>query len=264
MEREHDVDTKQLFDLTGKVAVITGGSRGLGRQMALAFADSGADVMVVSRKLDSCQSVVDEIIAKGRKAKAYACHMGRWDEIDGLVEAAYETFGKVDIVVNNAGLSPLYPALSAITEELFDKVVGLNLKGPFRLNALVGERMAANGGGSIINVSSTAAVTPSPAAEPYGAAKAGLNALTRSLAYAFGPTVRVNAIMPGPFLTDISKAWDMEKFQERADKMIPLQRGGQPEEIVGAALYFASNASSFTTGSVLCVDGGGQGSRMIE
>jgi NAD(P)-dependent dehydrogenase (short-subunit alcohol dehydrogenase family) len=258
------VDTKQLFDLTGKVAVITGGSRGLGRQMALAFADSGADVMVVSRKLDSCQSVVDEIIAKGRKAKAYACHMGRWDEIDGLVEAAYETFGKVDIVVNNAGLSPLYPALSAITEELFDKVVGLNLKGPFRLNALVGERMAANGGGSIINVSSTAAVTPSPAAEPYGAAKAGLNALTRSLAYAFGPTVRVNAIMPGPFLTDISKAWDMEKFQERADKMIPLQRGGQPEEIVGAALYFASNASSFTTGSVLCVDGGGQGSRMIE
>ena len=258
------MDTKQLFDLTGKVAVITGGSRGLGRQMALAFADSGADVMVVSRKLDSCQSVVDEIIAKGRKAKAYACHMGRWDEIDGLVEAAYETFGKVDIVVNNAGLSPLYPALSAITEELFDKVVGLNLKGPFRLNALVGERMAANGGGSIINVSSTAAVTPSPAAEPYGAAKAGLNALTRSLAYAFGPTVRVNAIMPGPFLTDISKAWDMEKFQERADKMIPLQRGGQPEEIVGAALYFASNASSFTTGSVLCVDGGGQGSRMIE
>ena len=165
--------------------------------------------------------------------------------------------------VNNAGLSPLYPSLAAITEELFDKVIGINLKGPFRLSALVAERMMAGDGGSIINVSSTAAVTPSPASEPYGAAKAGLNALTRSMAYAYGPKVRVNCIMPGPFLTDISKAWDMEAFAAGAKINIPLQRGGQPHEIVGAALYLASNAASFTTGTIIAVDGGSQGNPRI-
>jgi len=251
--------TDKLFDLTGKVALVTGGSRGLGREMALAFAEHGADVIVASRKFDACEKVAAEIEARGRRALPHACHVGKWSELDGLVEAAYGAFGKVDVLVNNAGLSPVYPSLDAISEELFDKVVGLNLKGPFRLGALVGARMAAGDGGSIINVSSTAAVTPSPGSEPYGAAKAGLNALTRSMAYAFGPKVRVNCIMPGPFLTDISKAWDLEAFERAAQTGIPLQRGGQPREIVGAALYFASNASSFTTGSVLAVDGGVQG-----
>lgn len=251
--------TDGLFDLAGKVALITGGSRGLGRAMALAFAEHGADVVVASRKLDACEKVAAEIEARGRRALPYACHVGNWQALDGLVDAAYGRFGKVDILVNNAGLSPVYPSLDAISEELFDKVVALNLKGPFRLAALVGSRMAAGDGGSIINVSSTAAVTPSPASEPYGAAKAGLNALTRSLAYAFGPKVRVNCIMPGPFLTDISKAWDLDAFERAAKSGMPLQRGGQPHEIVGAALYFASNASSFTTGAVLAVDGGVQG-----
>ncbi|NKC12085.1 MAG: glucose 1-dehydrogenase [Gammaproteobacteria bacterium] len=255
---------KNLFGLSGKIALITGGSRGLGREMALAFADFGADVIVTSRKLDNCEAVAREVRSRGRKALAHACHIGQWEQIGELVDAAYAQFGQVDVLVNNAGLSPLYPSLTDISETLFDKVVALNLKGPFRLSALIGERMAAANGGSIINVSSTAAVTPSPSAEPYGAAKAGLNALTRSLAYAYGPKVKVNAIMPGPFLTDISKAWDMERFQERAQRMVPLRRGGQPNEIVGAALYFASDASSFTTGSVLAVDGGGQGSRMLE
>ncbi|MCC7121108.1 MAG: SDR family oxidoreductase [Gammaproteobacteria bacterium] len=251
--------TDGLFDLAGKVALITGGSRGLGRAMALAFAEHGADVVVASRKLDACEKVAAEIEARGRRALPCACHVGNWQALDGLVDAAYGRFGKVDILVNNAGLSPVYPSLDAISEELFDKVVALNLKGPFRLAALVGSRMAAGDGGSIINVSSTAAVTPSPASEPYGAAKAGLNALTRSLAYAFGPKVRVNCIMPGPFLTDISKAWDLDAFERAAKSGMPLQRGGQPHEIVGAALYFASNASSFTTGAVLAVDGGVQG-----
>ena len=161
------------------------------------------------------------------------------------------------MLVNNAGISPLYGRLSEVTEELFDKVISVNLKGPFRLAALVGERMVAAGGGSIINVSSTGAVRPTSDIVPYAAAKAGVNAMTVGLAHAFGPTVRVNAVMPGPFLTTISRAWDMDVFAERA-RTFPMRRAGQSEEIVGAALYLASDASTYTTGSILTVDGGAQ------
>jgi len=255
--------SNNLFDLTGKVALITGGSRGLGREMALAFAEHGAHVAVASRKIEQCEKTAQEIASRGVQAFAHACHVAKWPDIEALVEATYARFGKVDILVNNAGLSPLYPSLDEITEDLFDKVIGINLKGPFRLSALVAKRMMAGAGGSIINVSSTAAVTPSPASEPYCAAKAGLNALTRSMAYAYGPKVRVNCIMPGPFLTDISKAWDLEAFAAGAKKNIPLQRGGQPHEIVGAALYLASSASSYTTGAILAVDGGSQGNPRV-
>ena len=170
----------KLFDLSGKTALVTGGSRGLGREMGARVCRHGADVIVTSRKLANCEDVAAEIEAKGRRALAHGCHVGRWDECDALVAAAYEHFGKVDILVNNAGMSPLYPKLSAVTEELFDKVVGVNLKGPYRLSALIGERMAEGDGGSIINVSSNAAVEASPNSEPYGAAKAGINSLTRS------------------------------------------------------------------------------------
>lgn len=247
------------FDLSGKVALITGGSRGLGRSMALAFAEHGADVAIASRKLDSCEAAAREVEALGRQAFAYACHVGHWDELEPLVDAVYERFGRIDVLVNNAGMSPLYPSLDEVTEELFDKVIGVNLKAPFRLSALVAKRMMEGDGGAIINVSSTASVTPSPNAEPYGAAKAGLNALTRSMAYAYGPKVRVNCIMAGPFLTDISKAWDLEAFEERARRTMPLQRGGQPDEIAGAAVYLASDQASFTTGAILPVDGGAHG-----
>jgi NAD(P)-dependent dehydrogenase (short-subunit alcohol dehydrogenase family) len=244
------------FDLSGKVALITGGSRGLGRAMALAFAEAGADIAIASRRIESCEAAAAEVEALGRQALPYAAHVGHWDELDGLVEAVIERFGRIDILVNNAGMSPLYPSLDQVTEELFDKVVGLNLKGPYRLSALVGKHMSERDGGAIINISSTASVRPSPDAEPYGAAKAGLNAITRSMAYAYGPSVRVNCIMAGPFLTDISKAWDLEAFAERAERTIPLKRGGQPDEIVGAALYLASDAASFTTGAIIAVDGG--------
>lgn len=246
----------QLLDFSGKVALVTGGSRGLGLEMALALAERGADVVVTSRKAAACEEVAARIEAMGRQALAYGCHVAHWDELDGLVDAAYERFGKVDILINNAGMSPLYDKLTDINEELFDKVVGLNLKGPFRLMALVGERMAAGEGGSIINISSTASLNPSPTSEPYGAAKSGLNALTRSFAFAYGPSVRVNCIIAGPFLTDISKAWDMPAFEARAEEGIALARGGQPEEIVGAALYLASPSSSFTTATTIRVDGG--------
>jgi NAD(P)-dependent dehydrogenase (short-subunit alcohol dehydrogenase family) len=248
--------TQQIFDLSGKVAVITGGSRGLGFEMAKAFADAGAKVVIASRKLEQCEQAAEAITRNGGNALPVACHVGQWSQVEKLMDTVYNEFGKLDILVNNAGMSPRYDTVDEVTEALFDKVIDVNLKGPFRLCALAGKRMAAGDGGSIINVSSTAAVTPSPSAEPYGAAKAGLNALTRSFAYAFGPKVRVNGIMPGPFLTDISKAWDLDKFAELAEQLIPLKRGGQPEEIVGAALYLASGASSYSTGSIITVDGG--------
>jgi len=247
---------REHFDLSGKVALITGGSRGLGRAMALAFAQAGADVVIASRKLDACQATAREIEALGRRALPYACHVGQWDQLDGLVDTAYHHFGHVDVLVNNAGMSPLYPSLVEVSEALWDKVLAVNLKGPFRLSALVGSRMAADGGGSIINISSIAAVRPTPLETPYGAAKAGLNALTIAFAHAYAPTVRVNCIMAGPFLTDISKAWDMDLMQKMLEARTALRRAGNPDEIVGAALYFASDASSFTTGAVLPIDGG--------
>jgi NAD(P)-dependent dehydrogenase (short-subunit alcohol dehydrogenase family) len=242
--------------LAGRVAVITGGSRGLGLAMAEAFAAAGADLVVASRKIDSCEVAADKIAgATGRRVVPAACHVGRWGDLDALFETAYSNFPQVDVLVNNAGMSPLYPTLGDVTEDLFDKVVAINFKGPFRLSALFGERMKADGRGSIINVSSTASIRPTPRELPYAGAKAALNALTVGFARALGPEVRVNTIVPGPFLTDISKAWDLDYFNERAQQF-PLRRGGQPEEIAGAAMYFATDASSFTTGSMLVVDGG--------
>ena len=242
-----------LFDLTGRVAVVTGGSRGLGRAMCLAFAERGATVVVASRKEDACVALAGEL---GGDSFGIGCHVGRWEDCDRLVDTAYERLGRVDVLVNNAGMSPLYESLPAVTEDLFDKVIAVNLRGPFRLASLVGPRMAAAGGGSIINVSSIAAVQPTPNELPYATAKAGLNALTVGLSRAFGPSVRVNGIMPGPFLTDISHAWDLDGFKAMAKRTIPLGRGGEPEEIVGAALYLASDASSYTTGAVIKIDGG--------
>ena len=246
----------ELLDFTGKTALVTGGSRGLGREMALALARRGANLVIASRKMPACEAVAKEVRALGAAALPYACHVGHWDELKGLADAAWERFGKVDVLINNAGMSPLYPSLGAISEELFDKVMSVNFKGPFRLSALIGERMAAAEGGSIINISSTASLNPSPDSEPYGAAKAGLNAITRSFAFAYGPKVRVNCIVAGPYLTDISKAWDMAAFEKRAKANLALGRAGRPQEIVGAALYLASERSSFTTGTLIRVDGG--------
>jgi NAD(P)-dependent dehydrogenase (short-subunit alcohol dehydrogenase family) len=254
---EHLSQLRGPFDLSGRVALVTGGTRGLGLAIARAFSSAGADVVVASRKEDACREVAAELRARGGRALGHACHVGRWDDLERLVEAAYGEFGRVDVLVNNAGVSPLYHGLGEVTEELFDKVIAVNLKGPFRLCALVGERMAAGEGGSIINVSSTGAVRPTGDIVPYAAAKAGLNALTVGVAHALGPRVRVNAIMPGPFLTTISEAWDMDVLAERT-RTFPLRRAGLAEEIAGAALYLAGDASSYTTGSILTVDGGAQ------
>ena len=242
--------------LAGKVALVTGGSRGLGREMVLAFAEAGADVVIASRKLESCEALAEEVTARtGRRALPVAAHVGDWASIERLVDQAYETFGHVDVLVNNAGIAPTYPSLLEVGEDLWDKTFAVNAKGPFRLIALVGPRMREAGGGSIINVSSIASVRPVPEFLPYAASKAALNTLTTGFASAYGPTVRVNCIMAGPFLTDISSAWDMEAFERDAEH-IPLGRAGKPEEVVGSALYLASDASSYTTGVILPVDGG--------
>lgn len=247
---------KHIIDMTGKVVLITGGSRGMGREMALGFAAAGADVAITSRKVESCESVATEIEALGRRAFAHGCHVGYWDQVNGLIDAVYGHFGKVDVLINNAGMSPLYDRAADIPEALYDKVLDVNLKGPFRLCAEIGQRMIDAGGGAIVNVSSTGAIRPTGNIITYAAAKAGLNAMTEAFAQAYGPTVRVNCIMPGPFLTDISKAWDMEKFAERARTRIALQRGGEPDEVVAAALYLASDHASYTTGTVMRIDGG--------
>jgi NAD(P)-dependent dehydrogenase (short-subunit alcohol dehydrogenase family) len=245
------------FELGGKVALVTGGSRGLGREIVLAFAQHGADVVVASRKLETCEAVAEAVRERfRRRALAVSANVSDWADCDRLAETAYRQFGRVDVLVNNAGLSPLYPSLETLEESLFDKVIAVNLKGPFRLSARIGSRMAAGRGGSIINVSSIGAIRPDPAFLPYAAAKAGLNALTQGFARAYGPTVRVNAIMAGMFATDISKAWDRAAVDRQACETLALGRIGEPAEIAGAALYLATDASSYCTGAILRLDGG--------
>ena len=193
-----------------------------GREMVLAFARHGADVVIASRRIETCEEVAEEVREEtGRQALPVACHVGRWDDLERLTDAAYDEFGHVDVLVNNAGMAPVYPSLVEASEELFDKVVAVNLKGPFRLSALVGERMVAGDGGSMINISSIAAQRPQVHDIPYAAAKAGLNTMTLGLATALGPKVRVNCVMVGPFLTDISKAWDVENFKAFAERALP-------------------------------------------
>jgi NAD(P)-dependent dehydrogenase (short-subunit alcohol dehydrogenase family) len=224
--------------------------------MVLAFAAAGADVMIVSRKLAACEELARAVEeTTGSKAFPYACHVGHWDELDAVVEAAWSHFGKVDAWVNNAGMAPTYDDIVNVTEDLFDKTVGVNFKGPFRLSALVGSRMAAAGGGSVINVSSTGSIRVTPTIIPYAASKAALNAMTYGFAATFGPNVRFNVLMSGPFRTDIARFWTDETFQHMEEHHA-LGRVGEPQEIVGAALYLASDASSYTSCATLRVDGG--------
>ena len=244
------------FDLGGKIALVTGGGRGLGREMTQAFAAHGADVIIASRKLDVLREAAAEIgAATGRTITPKPCHVGDWDALGQLADEVYDEFGRIDILVNNAGMSPLYDSPSAVTEDLWRKVIDVNLTGPWRLSALVGERMKAAGAGSIINVSSTASIAPSAAELPYGAAKAAINNMTAGMAQTFAPEVRVNCLMPGPFATDISKAWHPGVF-EHFKTAVALQRAGEPHEIIGAALLLASDAGAYITGSVIRLDGG--------
>jgi len=246
----------ELFDLDGKVAVVTGGSRGIGRAVAGGLAAAGADVVIASRKLDRCQEAASEIATDtGRRALAVACHVGRWDDCDRLVDQVYETFGRCDVLVNNAGMSPLYDDLPSVTEELYDKVHAVNARGPFRLGARFGTRMAASDGGSIINVTTAGSLRPGADDLPYAMAKAGLNALTLGLAGAWAPKVRANLVLPGAFDTDITDAWGPE-VKARAGALNPMKRIGRPEDMIGVCVFLASDAASYVNGAQVLVDGG--------
>jgi NAD(P)-dependent dehydrogenase (short-subunit alcohol dehydrogenase family) len=244
-----------LHDLTGKVAVVTGGSRGIGRAIVQALAEAGADVVIASRKLDACEAAAEEVrAATGSRAVPIACHVGRWADCDRLVAESLARLGRLDVLVNNAGMSPLYESLDKVSEELYDKTLAVNLKGPFRLAVLAATHMAGHDGGSIINIGTTGSLVASVNELPYACAKAGLNALTVGLAEAYAPRVRVNAILPGPFRTDVSKAWAPPEGAEVP--FVPLGRIGRPEEVAPLAVHLASAASSFTTGAIIRVDGG--------
>jgi len=254
---------KTIFNLTNKIICITGGSRGLGKEMCMAFAEAGAaGIVIASRKLQPCQILATEInnLYPQCKTIGTACNVSKWEDCNQLYHTTMKEFNRCDVLVNNAGGSPLYPSLLDVSEKLFDKTLALNLKGPFRLSSLFGAKMCTQkNGGSIINISTSATIFPNAQSTIYGAAKSGINYLTKAIANSYGPNVRCNCIMPGPFLTDISKAWDIPTQQKGWNKYVALQRAGKPHEIVGAALYFASDASSYTTGSILEVNGGGSG-----
>jgi NAD(P)-dependent dehydrogenase (short-subunit alcohol dehydrogenase family) len=245
------------FRLDGKVALITGGSKGLGRAMALGFAEAGADVIVASRKFERCEAVADEVRALGRRALAVECHVGQWAQCEALLARATAEWGHLDIVVNNAGIAPVAPSLEGITEELFDKTISVDLKGPLRITALAGSHLPR--GGSIINISSKASVRPTPFTVVYSAAKAGLNVLTQAASQELGPKgIRVNAIVCGPFHSDsFDKALANPGFEDLVTSQIALGRIGKEGEIVGPALFLASEASSYLTGALLALDGGG-------
>src|SRR4051812_35741097 len=246
----------ELFDLTGKVAVVTGGSRGIGRAVAEGLAAAGADVVVASRKADACERAAAEIAAAtGRRAVGVDCHVGQWADCDRLVETVYGEFGRCDVLVNNAGMSPLYDGLPSVTEEYYEKVHAVNARGPFRLSVLIGTRMNDGDGGSIMNVTSAGSLRPTTNELPYAMAKAALNALTLGLAGAWNPKVRANLVIPGAFDTDIMKAWTPESV-EYAAKMNPLGRVGEPEDMVGVCLFLASDAASYINGAQILIDGG--------
>jgi NAD(P)-dependent dehydrogenase (short-subunit alcohol dehydrogenase family) len=248
--------TPPNFRLDGKVALITGGSKGLGRAMALAFAEAGADVVVASRKAEACEDVAAEVRALGRRAVAVGCHVGVWSECESLVARTVGELGQLDVLVNNAGIAPVPPSLEGVTEDLFDKTIAVNLKGPLRLSGVAAAHLA--GGGSIINISSVASVRPSPHTVVYAAAKAGLNALTKAAAQELGPRgIRVNCIICGTFQTDsFARSMPSDEVARQLASRIPLGRIASADEIVGTALFLASDASSYMTGALLSLDGG--------
>lgn len=243
-------------ELAGKVALVTGGSRGIGLGICQGLAAAGATVVVSSRKADACDAAARHVReTTGGRAETLPFHVGRWAEIDAAVDEVHERFGSLDVVVNNAGIAPVADSLLEVDEQLFDKTVEVDLKGPFRMMAVAGARMAAAGGGSIINISSIGATRPSAREAVYAAAKAGLNALTQSFAQEYAPSVRVNCVMPGAFQTDMAAGWD-DSFVEKTSDRLPAGRIGRPHEVAGAVVYLASDRASYTTGAVFAVDGG--------
>jgi NAD(P)-dependent dehydrogenase (short-subunit alcohol dehydrogenase family) len=246
------------FSLDGKIALVTGASRGIGRATALEFARSGADVIVVSRKLADLEEVAAEIMQLGRRSLAVSAHVGRMDEIKDLVSRVREEFARVDILVNNAGTSQWAPAID-VEERLWDAIMNLNLKGLFFLSQAIARIMKEHCGGKIINVTSMDATRPEFQGGVYAISKAAVAMATKVMAVEWAAyNIRVNAIAPGNVHTRLgdSRFAATPEYEQKMIRRTPLGRIANPEEIVGAMVYLASDASSFHTGDILSVDGG--------
>jgi len=246
------------FSLEGKIALITGGSRGIGRSIAHAFARQGADMALCSRKLPALEEVADEIKELGRRALTISAHMGRPDEIENAVTQTEDELGPIDILVNNAATNPIFGPVLYSTIEAWDKIMEVNLRGCYLMSMAAGKRMMERQGGIIINVASTAGRSPMPGLGIYSVSKAGVIMLTKVLAWEWAAfNIRVNTIAPGMVETRFSKAiWETPELLEEVRKHTPMGRISQPDEIAGAAVYLASDASSFVTGETIVLDGG--------
>lgn len=252
--------THPLFDLTGKVALITGSSRGIGRSIAEEYARAGAKVVISSRKLDACEAVRDAINAEhgAGTAIAVACNIGRKDDMERLVAETVAAFGRIDILVANAAINPVYGPLGSVTDEAWDKIMGTNLRSTWQICNMVIPAMAERKDGAVIVLSSIAGLRGNPVIGAYGVSKAAEAALVRNLAVEYGrANVRINAIAPGIIETDFAKALtDNPDIAKAVMRRAPLGRFGRPDEIAGVALMLASRAGAFMTGQLLVADGG--------
>ncbi len=248
------------FRLDGKKAIVTGASRGIGKSIAVALAEAGADVCICSRTQADLEPVAEEIRAVGREALPIACHIGKSENIKPFLEQVYAKFGFVDILVNNAATNPIFGPILNAEEWAFDKIMGVNLKGPFLLSLEVGKKMLKEKKGSIINVSSVAGITPGLGLGVYSVSKAGLIMLTKVMAHEWGSAgVRVNALAPGVIKTKFSSAiWSSDVFLKEVTKSTPLGHIGEPDDIAGACVFLASDAAAFITGQTIVIDGGGR------
>jgi len=249
-----------LFDLVGKVALLTGSSKGMGRAMAEGLAEHGARVVISSRKLDQCEATAEEINARygAGSAIAIACNAGRKDELQRLVDTTRERLGSIDISIGNAGVNPFYGSITDIPDDAFDKTLSTNVKANLWLAQMVAPDMKAKGSGSIMITSSTGAFRPSDTLGTYSVSKLADLALVRNLALELGPFgIRVNAICPGLVRTDFARAlWDNPESERRINEEVPMRRLGVPDDLKGVAVFLASNASSYMTGQALTLCGG--------
>lgn len=250
---------KEMFDLTGRVAIVTGGSRGIGEAIAMALAEFGAKVVLSSRKIEGLNAVKEKIEAAGGEAICIPAHMGKPESLKEVVDGALEAFGTIDILVNNAATNPVFGPLNQSEERAWDQIVNVNMKGIFFLTLMVGQVMLEKGRGSIINISSEAGVKPTPMLGMYSVSKAGLDMITKAFALEWGSQgVRVNGVAPGLVKTHFSQAlWANEDILKVATARTPMGRMAQPEEMAGLVVYLASDAASYITGVTVLADGGG-------